>query len=209
MKISDGSFTIVIVGNWNPYILSPHWVAKYLFKDPKLTIEFTYNRGLPQRYTSKELGIRILPESERVTFVSTKYDDLTLSKMNDIACELLGLLSYTPISSFGINFRFDEVANDELVKIIKLPHGDLINESGYQTNYHGFKTGIIGENRLINLTAGIIKDVVSFDFNFHYEVKNASEAKNNIKDEVIKNKLFAEKFMDKIYNVKYNDATGE
>ncbi len=209
MKLKEESFTIVIVGNWNRYILSPAWSAKEIFNEPGLQVEIGLDFGLPPRYTSSQSNIRMIPTNDNVTFIALKQDDETLKKMEDIAYRLVDKLSYTPIKAFGINFGFVEDANqNDLLAIFNFADNELLNKFGCQATSNSIVRRLIVENRTLNLNISNKGNEVFFDLNFHYDVAGTSEIMSKVKNSVIKNKSFAENLLKSIYKIDYNKVEG-
>lgn len=205
MKIKDESFTIVLAGNWNKYILQPNWVAKEIFEETTVQLEFAVNIGLPPRYTAS--NIRIIPTDEKVTFRAMDTSDNCLTKMGNMAIKLLNKLNYTPISAFGMNFGYTEKAETQnLFNLFKFADNDELGSFGCIINNSLTQKNITIDERILNLKIHHIGKDVSFDFNFHYDVGNASEAEEKIKENVLKNKKIAEDILNKVYKLSFETA---
>lgn len=206
MKIKEESCTIVLLGNWNKYILSPGWSAKNIYDEPGLGVEIALDLGLPPRYTSEQSHVRMIPTEDSVTFVALQHDDECLQKMENLAYTLVDKLSYTPVRAFGVNFGFvDESGKSDLLGIFKFPDNELLNSAGCQLTFSSIRRRLIIENRTVNLAISNKADEVSFDFNFHYSVSGTSEVISKIKDSVIENKKIAESLLRNGYKLDYDN----
>lgn len=210
MRIKEESFTIVVVGNWNRHILSPSWVSKELFLEDKITIEFSVNLELPPRYTSPTSQIRILPSSGNVTFVALVPDESCLSRMEQMTQALLEKLTYTPIQAFGINFGYVEaIEKSDLYNIFKFSDNNRLSKEQYLIKSSSLQRALSVEDRVLNLSISTKDSEVHFDFNFHYDVSNAKEAIDKIKDAVVSNKRIAEKTLSNIYDLSFDPIAEE
>lgn len=103
MKVKPGSTTLILVGKWNKYILSPNWLAKNIFKNDNMQVEFSFNLDLPPRFTSDK--IRIVATEDNVVFVALTYDEDILSRIEAMVYNLAESLPHTPVSAFGRHNR--------------------------------------------------------------------------------------------------------
>lgn len=206
MKIKKESCTLVLLGHWNQYILSPGWSAKNIFDEPGLGVEIALDLGLPPRYTSEQSRVRMIPTEDNVTFVALQHDDECLQKMENLAYTLVDKLSYTPVKAFGVNFGFvDEAGKGDLLEIFKFSDNELLNSFGCQLTFSSIRRRLIVENRTLNLAISNKGDEVSFDFNFHFGVSGTSKAISKIKSSVIENKKIAENLLKSVYKLDYDN----
>lgn len=202
MKIKDSSWTIVILGNWNKYILSPAWTAKNIFEEPQLKLEFALNLGLPPRYTSQKSNIMLIPSDYMITFVALEPTDEYLQAMEDMAYKLVDILSYTPITAFGINFGFiEEASSKDLYKLFELSDITPLSDFGSDLKNTSIRRQLTVDQRILNLTTSWSEGGISFEFNFHYNVKDSDELKNKIKGNVIQSKNIAENLLKTVYKL--------
>jgi len=206
MKIKEESCTIVLLGNWNKFILSPGWSAKNIFNEPGLEVEIALDLGLPPRYTSAQSHIRMIPTEDIVTFVALKNDDEIFQKMESLAYELVSKLSYTPIRAFGINFGFVDDANKNgLLEIFKFSDNEQLSNFGCQSTFNSIRRRLIIENRTLNLTISHKGSEAFFDFNFHFDVSSTNEISIKIKNSVVENKIIAENLLKSVYKLDYDN----
>ena len=206
MKIKEESCIIVLLGNWNKYILSPGWSAKNIFNEPGLGVEIALDLGLPPRYTSEQSHVKMIPTEDNVTFVALQHDDECLQKMESLAYELVSKLSYTPVRAFGVNFSFSDQANkNDLLGLFKFSDTELLSNFGSQFTFNSVRRRLIVENRTLNLAISNKGDEVFFDFNFHYSVSGTSEVMSKIKNSVVENKKIAENLLKSVYKLDYDN----
>ena len=206
MKIKEESCTIVLLGNWNRYILSPGWCAKNIFNEPRLEVEIALDLGLPPRYTSAQSHSRMIPTEDNVTFVALQSTNECLQKMENLAHELVSKLSYTPVKAFGTNIGFvDDASINDLLGIFKFLDSEQLTNFGCQFTFNSIRRRLIVENRTLNLTISHKGSEVFFDFNFHFDVSSTNEILIKIKDSVVENKIIAENLLKSVYKLDYDN----
>ncbi|UCB56864.1 MAG: hypothetical protein JSV30_06635 [Candidatus Omnitrophota bacterium] len=198
-------WNLILVGKWNKYILSPQWAAKNIFEEPELQVEFPLNLDFPLRYTSLEKNIRLLPAEDKVIFVPLKLDDECLSEVGKLTNKLFEMLPHTPMRAFGINFGFSEKDNTELYKVFNVIDNAKLGEFNCELKQTCIIRRTVYDENNLNLRLTLKGNEVLFDFNFHYDVKNAVEAKEKLKDNIVKNKNAAEKLLQEVYGLSYDD----
>lgn len=206
MKIKEESCTIVLLGNWNRYILSPGWSAKNIFNEPELEVEIALDLGLPPRYTSAQSHVRLIPTEDNITFVALQNDNECLQKMEDLANELVSKLSYTPVRAFGTNIGFvDDASKNDLLGIFKFSDNEQLSNFGCQFTFNSVRRRLIVENRTLNLTISHKGSEIYLDFNFHYDVSGTNEVMIKMKNSVVENKKIAETLLKSVYNLDYDN----
>lgn len=203
MKIADDTWTIVLAGNWNRYVLSPEWTARHVFDQPGLTVEFPLDLKLPFRYSSPD--VRIVPSSNMVVFVALKHENSVLELMENMAIKLVDKLQYTPATAFGINFGFvEDIEKAGLSDLFKLSDIGRLSDYGCGITETSISRRLIVEDKVLNLSIKHNVDKVYFNFNFHYDVKDAPEIRSKIGGEVLKNKIVAESILKTVYKLEFD-----
>lgn len=181
MELVKDSATLVLVGIWNPAILNPEWLARYVFnkgdKEVPVTLEFTPFPGLPPRLTIE--GIVIQPGRTRVVIrLPDKLGEEELDKAGGVAAALFKELPHTPIRAVGQNFEFVETAPTEEQLRIFTSTNDLAQKCDFRFDMTGQKivASIAFEERTLNLTRMFENGRLTTSFNFHYNVTSASDA---------------------------------
>ncbi|OEU73379.1 MAG: hypothetical protein BA869_04945 [Desulfuromonadales bacterium C00003107] len=205
MKIKDMSWSIVLAGKWNRFIISPEWAAKNIFKEEKIKVEMAIGLGAPPRFSSSE--IMMIPSEDRVAFHLLDHSDECLQKAEELAVSLLTILNHTPVNALGVNFGFIEAApNDDLMELFAFEDNDSFIEQGYSIK----DTNIIRKLEIepessLNLTMGAIEAGLGFDFNFHYEVNSTKEAADILKGKLLSNKEVALNLLQANYKLRLED----
>jgi hypothetical protein len=200
MKINAPGWTIVLAGNWNRYILSPQWSAKNIFDLEELKVEFALNLSMPPRFSSPD--VTMIPSNNAVIFLPLQHDDECLQKAEQIAHNLIEKLPYTPMSAFGVNFSFIEDSPEAgLLSIFNFSDKTKLDEFGCEVKETSITRKIQLEGKIINLTVNNVEAGIIVEFNFHYEVRDASHAMEQLQGQVVLNKNLAYKMLSEIYNI--------
>lgn len=208
MKIAPDSWSIVLAGYWNKYLLGPEWVAKNVFQEPTLKVEFALQMELPPRYTG-EKNVRFVPSTDRVQIVALKYDDDTLRQMEEMARRLSTTLTHTPMAGLGINFGFTEDMDvGTLRTLFNLQDTNNVNSLGYTVQNTRLVRKLILDGNTLNIKVEDQGTKVSFDFNFHFEVKSAVEIADIIVGKTIEKKNVAIRFLREVYGLELEELEG-
>lgn len=181
MKIKDESYSVVLVGKWNKYILSPEWSAGNIFNVERLQVEFGINVGLPSRYSAN--NIRMVPTDDAVVFSALAYDDDTLALLEELPVSLLQKLKFTPIVACGINFGFSENIEDtDVSELFNFSDNSKLIEMGCVIDSNSISRSLMFGDKQLNLNISQLDSKVNFEFNFHYDVKSVDAAITCIRD---------------------------
>lgn len=204
MRVKEGSFTIVLVGHWNKYILTPDWLAKNIFKDEQLNVDVAFNLALPNRYTSKRANVMFIPTANNVTLIALQPEDQCLENAESFAHELVSLLPATPVQAYGMNFGYMEKINDDLMKVFNFNDDEWFKDQEITTTHSSILRRIVIEDRILNLKISHDSENVLFDFNYHYDVKSTEDIKKKIKGATLKNKGISEKILKSVYKLDFD-----
>jgi hypothetical protein len=182
MEPVEEKTNIMIAGSFNPAILSPQWIGKYIL-DPPITGDFPVmvlapiNAPVPAT-RFKAPGLDYSPSFQGVTFFLEDADSAARQRVCDMAARILKLLPHTPVTGVGFNFGFRD-ANPAVEQL------RLLSISPSFTEALGDGAEVVGRNwlnlaswgnALVTLQTGIRGSEFSVDLNFHYPVKDASGA---------------------------------
>jgi hypothetical protein len=174
MKIIDGSWSVVIVGKWNRYILTPQWVGKNIFNQENIEVQFPINQPeLAPRYKSPT-NIIFLPAIHKCQFIAQEpYDDTMLSNISQYIRKLASMLEHTPVTALGINFGFEEEShNFQQIDMFNLTESDRYIDMGLHATLTGINRMFTVDNHPLNLNVEFNQErnKVIFEFNFHYNI---------------------------------------
>lgn len=206
------SLSIVFIGEFNPVIISPHWLAlKELIREEEAT---NANVGVIHddlvQYNLDWVSIEITRKRCEFKTSKTPYFDM----VRDLASSIFQILRETPIASLGMNHIFElkmpskekyhqigaELTNlsiwDDNFKSPKLMNLEIVESERYDE----FK----GSYRVrISPTGGAIKFGVRIDINDHISINSESETAyevllSNWDNSFKKSEKITSKFIEKI-----------
>ena len=191
MQLIDTETSLVILGNWNPAILQPDWLVRHGFDteaELAVQLEFSPIAGIPPRFTIE--GLRILATNDHVLLNPEQTTVHFLELTENVGRSMLHRLSHTPIRAFGQNFQFSEEnvsqdfarlfdISDNLAEQLNFPID--VRDTTLISSYG------IGETTL-NFTRKLLADgTARLNFNFHYDVTSASNARELLEGSFVQN----------------------
>lgn len=205
MKIKEESTSIVLLGNWNKYILTPKWLGENIFSDEELRIDVAFNDvALPNRYASEKSKIMIIPTEHNVTIISLNFTEKCLQMMEDYALKLVEKLPKTPMRAFGVNFGYSEALDEKIIRMQKIFHitdTDKMNEIGFKVSKCSIQRKIDLDENVLNLRLAQTDRELELGFNFHCEATDAELMKEKIKGSVDRSRNVAEKIIREVYGL--------
>jgi hypothetical protein len=201
MKAIPQGWTIVLVGYWNRMLLTPDWVATNLFEQDTIDVAFPVMPLNPLMFTAGK--VRFTPADERATISLEVVEDDAWGKAEHIALSLLAKLPHTPVRAFGVNLRFSESVPDpaqlSLFNFVDLP---ALTDFGCEVQSALVQRTLkVRDDLVLNLKITHGQSGLDYDFNFHFEVKNADEARVNLKGKTAKCKEVALVLMKDAYGL--------
>ena len=177
LPVND-SFSIVLIGSWNPSIFSQDWVLNNLADSNDANISMSYPIEDPTAPRKIDFeGVTLFPGRKQLHIASAACTAEGIRKCAGIIVKILDLLSHTPVHNCGINFSFEEL--DNLAQINEVLNiGDEANIEA--DNYRLMNTLITRKYRLedgnfLNLSLSDSANGMKVIFNYHYELNNIPE----------------------------------
>lgn len=166
-------WTVVVVGQWNPAVFSPEWVASHLLQVNPIETHLAMGPlGGGVRYQSPTLVV--IPQADRLIIGARNSTESCLAQMEAAAQRVLRLLSHTPIQGVGINYGFIE--NDpsvDLIQTFDIRDSGALAENGLAAR----RTVIIREIDLaqvvLKLKLSYAEGQVGLHFNYNYAATSA------------------------------------
>lgn len=188
--------SMVIVGAWNSAIIQPSWLGRQIYGVPEgdefpVVVEMATTPKAPPRFTIGDIAY--VPSDTNLMVFSSSVDMDALGDMENKVINILRALPHTPIVAFGQNFEFvDNDPGQQLLEIFDLNDNlsDRIN-SNFELASTSIKSTLNIEGHQLNLTRGLEGGRVVISFNFHYQVRNAEQAVENMGDTFANNYRFA------------------
>jgi hypothetical protein len=187
MKLDLRRPTIVLAGAWNPAIFEPAWIARHVFGMPG-GVEFTVNAAQMIADGEAKLAIYIgdvgfSVSPTRLEIFAAQVGAAAFSAVESATAKIVELLPHTPISAYGINFRFiEELPSPDLLKQIRC-HDEL--EKRFEVAKETIISTINLEPKVqLNLQRQKEGSSLFFNFNFHYSGVQIDNFTGSIRGEV-------------------------
>lgn len=150
-------WSVVVVGRWNPSILTPAGIAKRLFKVPEdtpLEIQLAIDVMLPPRVTHE--NIRVTVGSQQLIIEPLRHTFAELERARDLARNAMAELPETPTTAAGLNIKYVyKEADGYLTRVLELMNCELDDklsaEFGTTTKRSTVRSMVVGDGKL-NLT---------------------------------------------------------
>ena len=195
---------LVLVGIWNKGIFNHEWISRFLLpKEKNLKVEIPLNIDGSSRVSSDNVRISVI--GNKLNFTPLNTNDHTLELIQDLAIKTADYLPHTPVTSFGINFLFETDSDDSLKKLLQLNDIEKLVDFGASIKSTLLRHSMEIQERLINLSVKTDNSKVSFDFNFHFEISNLTEFKEEIaSNRILELKKIVLNIMNEVYDLQLN-----
>ena len=208
MKLDKPSNALVIVGGWNSYIFTPDWIKRYLFpgEQEKFTVDMIVSRGfnaqsISPRILSKE--VEIILQENRLNFSPVENKNENFDRIQDLALQLADYLPHTPVTAYGVNFLFTEkTVNGDVINLIRPRDLEKIEQFGGSLTSEQYVRSLVLNGRILNITIKLEGEKITFDLNFHFNIRNLVEFKAGISEiSILELKQEAIQFITEIYSL--------
>lgn len=186
MKPIPGGWNIVFVGAWNPAIINPNWLGKWVFKRERVQWDVLVPVMGGQRVMRfAEDDVQVVLEDQRLQVAPLNLTRKAMDAAQQTATAILGLLDHTPIGACGINYgwAFSE-RPESLAWVSSLADNDGLAAllSVGETLVHRRLEGIQEFGRPhLNLKLWDRADgSFQIDLNYHYDVDSTSAGAERI-----------------------------
>ena len=184
-QLTDGT-TIIVLGSWNQRIFTPDWISGGRLTDlTEIPMEIAPNQPqLPIRYLFD--GIVLSVSGTRIVISPQDIGTEHLNKMEETVIKICKELTHTPVSAYGINFRFK--ATDVDSELLRYFNGDDLvrfTKAEFSVARSGITRVIkLGQKELNLELSQLASTTVQIAFNYHQAVKNTLEIAESIRDTV-------------------------
>lgn len=175
MRAKKDSFSIVIIGSWNPSIFNQDWILTNLCttEPKKIAVAFPIDDPTAPRKIDFE-DISLFPGRRQIIIQPQNATIDGIKKCSVVAANILRLLVHTPVSHCGINFSF--VESNQLEKIfgvLNFSDGEVINKQKYKLEESNVVRKFhLQDGNFLNLTLSDNQGIGQLAFNFHYEASD-------------------------------------
>jgi len=182
MKARPAEWTVVLVGQWNPAVFNPEWIARHLNNGQPVTTEIATGAGGAGLAGWRLLvgDLVIVPGLDRVTLGVRAATDDALKAMEAAAATILELLPHTPLVALGVNFGFEEAEpTEELLRMFR--GDDLVRLAArYEVVRHEIRRAIKTESEVINLRVALGDGAVTLAVNFHRDLSGTPPERRSL-----------------------------
>jgi hypothetical protein len=187
MRAKSESFSIVVIGAWNPAIFTPEWVAFNLCTDPNAEVGLSFSIGdaaAPRRLTFED--VELFPGRRQIAVLSKMLTVEGIVKAADVVSRILNTLIHTPVAEAGINYGFESNSETELLRDVLLPADSPNLLMGYTINNTSVSRQLCMEGKEYQLNFVISDNNPSvFSFNYHYALSGFNEYINLFKGDAV------------------------
>lgn len=177
-------WNVVIAGNWNVSIFNPDWVSRHLFGGHEVQVELRLAPEFSPRYSGD--GIQVLFDGNRLLVHPQQTDQNALNMAEQKAILILELLPHTPVIAVGINFRYVETEpSPGLEATFHFDDNDRMTDAGFELVSTEILRQLRHDGRLLNLKLSQSEGSAIFNFNYHTQVNDTTEAINAIRGHVL------------------------
>jgi hypothetical protein len=173
---------LVIVGAWNPAIISPVWLRQQfpnLLPGDQIEAEFIVHPTVSVRFKIND--IRIDPSNGRLTLSSAANNEERLRFLPQLAHAISERLPHTPVIAVGFNFVFRVEANRRLAIdrfLDERGQGQLYADLGLATRTGRQVTHSFALTQgTLNITYEYKADETTMNFNFHHAVAGGQQVR--------------------------------
>lgn len=215
MKLDYKSSSLTIVGGWNPNIINPYWIGKYLLDPVDLNdpnkVNINIDVQMDTTSSPRRSALMVSFKEIKITFTDNRLD-LSLIEGYDFALlenytlKICNCLPSTPVMSYGVNFVFiDEKISKDLANII-----NIVQLKNFDTplifEQYGFGLNLDGISTNINIEINNKNNISNIKFNFHFDIDDLSKFVSGIHENpmhILKEKTI--KIMSEVYGLKLED----
>jgi hypothetical protein len=198
-KLVEDQTTLVLVGSWNPAILSPTWIGRNILGlDQGQTFQVAMLLPVQGQGGTPRLsfeGISITPAQNQLIFHLDPNDAAMVTKSLLVARRILETLPHTPMMAMGVNFTYevDPLKGDSPKAMGWANHTSdlLIDDPDAEVLNRLWQVGIATMGHMMNVTYRTDAQGATIAINHHYELEGSvKKAVSHLADETIFNQLF-------------------
>lgn len=169
-------WNVVVVGAWNPAILTPNGIATRLFGTDGTPVQVLVSvDGLAPPQVVHE-GLVVMPSSSKLVVSPVQPAPRPLVKAAEVASKAIDSLRDTPLSAAGVNLRYRfETVPGEIARYLESPIDATLSDAKYHTETTFLRRGLAFEGGTLNLE--LLQENASGTVlvNFHRDSASASD----------------------------------
>ena len=208
MHLVQDSTAIVLAGIWNPAILNPSWLLRYVHDIPTgqgLPVQLeqaVMPAGQPTRYGIGD--IKYTPSRNQLVLQPVSVTPENLNLVQEKTRRILTLLPHTPVAGLGQNFQFSEENPSEEQLAVFAAANDLSLRCDFEFELRS--TGVVSsiqfDNRTLNIARTNRNGQLFVAFNFHYNTTSAENAAEQLQHPIfVENLAYATRILRCLYAI--------
>jgi hypothetical protein len=174
MRPNAEAWTVVLVGQWNPAVFNPEWVARNLNDGQPVVAELAAGPGLLAIAGWRVVvgDLLVVPSRDRLVFGTRATTNEALQRIEGAARRVLELLPHTPLHAAGVNFAFvEETPREETLGLVKAADLRRFAEKGYDVVRNELHRAVRVEKETLNTVVAVAEDgTMRASVNFHRDL---------------------------------------
>lgn len=212
MDFKASDWNVVIVGRWNPAILTPGGIKKFVFKmeeADKVEVAVPLDGLSPYLVKHPEKNITVIIDVNRLLIKLENEDYQSLCYAMEAGVNALESLPQTPFIAAGFNVRFNAGESPtEILDICTSTIDAKMGELGHTISARGISRTINYGDGNLNININHINNKSEVLFNFHRNSNKKDELVSWLKTDVIAIQTEVEKIINKL-NIKIEELVNE
>lgn len=208
----DLAWDVVVIGFWNPAILTPAGIAYRLLKLPKDTpvqVEVPLDGLAPYRVRDRSLVIMASPTELHIAAETSGYENL--NEALKIASTALNDLPETPVRAAGFNIRYCiDSPPDNILRFITSEIDDSLSDEGYEILSRILRRSLKWRQGNLNIELSYDEQGSSIiSLNFDRQTENIAELIEWIKTPIEEIKKTVDCLLEKIFKINVEEIENE
>jgi len=209
MTIEPFDWNVVVVGYWNPAILTPSGIARRLFEldeGTPIAVEVPMDGLAPHRV--RHDGIIVTAEPGRLALTVEVPTLTNLERARQIAIRAMDKLPETPLTAAGFNIRLKiDDPPEQLLKATTADADKLLSDASFRIKTMSIRRSIEHGHGLLNLEIrqGNSADT-KIEFNFHRQSSALSELREWLETPCHGVKTVCSTILEKLAGLTFEEA---
>ena len=177
-KLKTIQWNTVVVGKWNPAILTPKGIASQIFdKKPDEPIEVFVPLNATGPFKVRFDGLSVSAGFDRLIIDCEKSDWETLEKSREYCCKAIEALPKTPLTAAGFNIRYKlDDPTESFIEILSIPLDFKLSDNKLEITRKETHRSFLWNNGAVNL------NIVKAESGNYNIMMNFDKTSNNIEE---------------------------
>jgi hypothetical protein len=180
MAITPYDWSVVIVGRWNPAILTPSGIARRLFKlDSETPVEVSVPLDTVAPPLVKYERMTVVAGGDRLIIKPDDYDYQQLASAMELGVRAVQALPETPLAAVGINVKFSADQQLESLQVVtsKAKFDNRLSDKNFVISGRSLTRTLDWKGGRLNLTIGQEQDK-PFEVQFNFELRSSDSGRH-------------------------------